>query len=393
MRKIVIAMVVLMLFSASVLASDTRVLTMGENNMVLIDDANIWLFPSRVFEYPNIAVGEFGVNDDFNQLGVHWKFGSDNPLVLGTYFTVLPPISPSNLAGDALVPFDDLNLDNRRIDFFYGNGLANFNYGSRFSIYHSSVSWDDSAPAVDQRKESFSYYDLAFGLTSQSGKWDLALNIGFGSWTDEAADGATESEADGYMDFAVVGRYFMQRGPNYTFIPHAAIVSGKHGIKFPDVQTEKYSLTGFEFGLGVNYTPASDVLAVCDFGFAYSKWKEEIEDLVAPATMEQTETVMALPYFKIGFDADVFKWMDIRMGATSYWTSEKHDLQGIMGVTGERTSNYADNETYLGFGFHWKRLHVDTYTDPEMFLQGFDFLTGNGDVDMNFRISAVYEML
>ena len=150
MRKIAIGLAVLMLFSASVLASDTRVMTMGENNMVLLDDANIWLFPSRVFEYPNIAVGEFGVNDDFNQLGVDWKFGNDNPLVLGTYFTTLPPMCPNNLAGDDLVPFDEIELSNRRIDLFYGNGLANFNYGSRFSIYHSSQSWDDTAAAVKQ---------------------------------------------------------------------------------------------------------------------------------------------------------------------------------------------------------------------------------------------------
>jgi hypothetical protein len=388
-----------MLFSGSAMASDTRVMTMGENNMVLLDDANIWLFPSRIFEYPNLAVGEFGnyggfASDEFAQFGIHWKFGSEKPFVLGTYFSDLPAAGPSDLAGGSLVPFDFILLENRRMDLLYARGLGGFNFGSRFSIYHSSQAND---MAADQTKESFTYYDLDFGLTPTNGKWDLALNMAFGGWTDEDATGGTETDADGYMDFSVMGRYFMQRGPNYTFIPHAAFLSGKRGINEYYIDADlatldvnsTYSLTGFDIGIGTNYTPAANVLAVCDFGFAYLKWKEEIDNQLAATSSELTETFMVLPYFKIGLDADVFKWMDVRLGATSFWTNETIDI----GAGGKQKFNYAENDTYLGFGFHWGRLQVDTYTDPELFLQGFDFMSGTGDADMNFRITAVYEMM
>ena len=40
-----------------------------------------------------------------------------------------------------------------------------------------------------------------------------------------------------------------------------------------------------------------------------------------------------------------------------------------------------------------KTRSSDTYTDPELFLNGFDFISGNGSGDMNFQLSATYEMM
>lgn len=404
MKKVLIfSTVLLLMMGASSSATDTRVVTMGDNNLVVIDDANIWLFPSRVFEYPNLAVGEFSNQggNDFTQFGIHWKFGSDNPIVLGTYFTDLPAAVPDDLVGGSLVPFDFGLFDNRRIDFFYGNELGDFKFGSRFSIYNSGREYNDANSAFGQSKESFGYYDFDFGLTSGSGSWDLAVNVAMGSWTDEDSAGATETEPDGFTDMSVLGRYFWQQGPDYTFVPHVGFFHSKRGIKdniigdgdpaTTEDQVDNYTLTGFDLGIGMNYTPASNVLAVCDFGVWFEKWKHEIAvTLPAAAADEYSLSTRVLPYFKIGLDADVFKWMDVRFGATSYWSNVSNEHKG---ANNELKVNYADNDTYLGFGFHWGSLQVDTYTDPQLFLNGFDFISGNGSGNMNFRISALYEMM
>jgi len=129
-----------------------------------------------------------------------------------------------------------------------------------------------------------------------------------------------------------------------------------------------------------------------DFGFALDATKEE-ENYGTPASnIEIAQANVFLPYVNIGIDADVFKWMDVRFGAT-------HSNKGWANVETRGANNeekdaigYAENATYLGFGFHWGRLHVDTYTDPGMFLKGFNFLSG-AENDMNFQISAVYEMM
>jgi hypothetical protein len=54
--------------------------------------------------------------------------------------------------------------------------------------------------------------------------------------------------------------------------------------------------------------------------------------------------------------------------------------------------NQPENETYLGLGFHWNRLHVDVQSNPDLFLDGFNFISGESN-SMNFRISALYEMM
>ncbi|UCG63117.1 MAG: hypothetical protein JSV52_07490 [Candidatus Zixiibacteriota bacterium] len=401
MKKVsIFVLILLFMIGSGVLATDTRVLTMGDNNMIMLDDANIWLFPSRFFEYPNLAIGEFS-NADFTQFGIHWKFGKDNPLVVGTYFTDLGAAYPTDLLGGIIDPFDAPLLDNRRIDFFYGNEIGGFNFGSHFAYYSSSQEVD---AAANQEKESFGFYDLNFGLTSNSGSWDIVLNVGFGNWTDEDVDGNTETEPDGFTNFGVMGRYFWQWNPNYTLVPHAGFFAAKRGIidnifydgdPADEDRTDKYKLTGFDLGIGANYTPTANVLAVCDFGFLYEKWKHDIDVDEAVAGLdedaEETYAATVLPYFKIGLDADVFKWMDVRFGATSYWVKDSDKLEVAAGDF-ELKSSYADNDTYLGFGFHWKRLHIDTYTDPQLFLDGLNFISGS-DIDMNFRISAVYEMM
>ena len=83
--------------------------------------------------------------------------------------------------------------------------------------------------------------------------------------------------------------------------------------------------------------------------------------------------------------------MDVRLGATSYW--DRYSRENTDPVIADKyNANYSNNDTYLGFGFHWGNLHVDTYTDPEIFLEGFNFISG-GESDMNFNISALYEIM
>ena len=391
MKRFLTACFVLMLvMGMNAFATDTRVMTLGENNTVLLDEANIWMFPSRINDYPNLVVAEFDDGDEFTRMGIHWQFNKDNPWVLGTYFENMSPLYVDDLMGDFdMIDFD--LMDNRRINLFYGRALNGTNFGFRASYFQSSETEED--PSGEQ-KQGFSYMDFGLGLTAANGAWDLGLNFGFGNVTDEDFDGDPVTDDDGLMDFALMGRYFYQMNPDYTLVPHAAMMYSKRGIQYMDAAgdpTDTYTDKGmmFDLGCGLNYTPVTNVLAVADFGFAYGKVKSEYEDNAASApVVEDDYSTFILPYFKLGLDAEVFKWMDVRMGATSYWANDKEDY-----ASGTKyTYKYADNDTYLGFGFHWGRLHVDTYTDPELFLEGFNFISGE-DTEMNFQISAVYEMM
>jgi len=409
MKKYLIIMFsLLLLMSASSFATDTRVLTMGDNNTILLDDANIWQFPSRINDYPNLAIGEFGQPGDFMDLGIHWQFCEDNPWVLGTYLhnsdTYYPMSSPfRGYYGFPygynvdFVPFDWSLLSNQRIDLIYGRQLGLNPFGFRVSLLHSSQR-NDIPDDVDE--EGFAVYDFAAGLTLGGGLTDVAVGLQLMSWTDKATNPTDstaydESKAKGNYLFYAEGRHFWQANPTYTVIPHAAFYYGKNEAEYYQLnagsdslaQTDKYDWFGFELGAGLQYAPSNDAMAVIDFGLRYEKLDGEFKN-TGGSTRDASSKTLAIPFFKAGADLKVFNWMDVRFGATSYW--DRSTLESDF--PDKLIQNYADNATYLGFGFHWGNLHVDTYTDPDMFLDGFNFLSGTTN-SMNFRISALYEIM
>ncbi|MGH8016025.1 MAG: hypothetical protein ACREBV_07535, partial [Candidatus Zixiibacteriota bacterium] len=84
MKKLIfLTLALALLMSTAAFASQTRVLTMGDNHVVLTDDANIWNWASRLNDYPNLAIGEFGYTgfSNFHQFGVHWQFEEENPWI------------------------------------------------------------------------------------------------------------------------------------------------------------------------------------------------------------------------------------------------------------------------------------------------------------------------
>ncbi len=380
MKKLIfITLILSLMLAMSAFGSNTRTLTMGNNNMILVDDANIWMFPSRINDYPGLAIAEIG-SGDVTQFGVHWKLGDEKSWVLATYFDNMGPMSPA-----VFVPFDNALLDNRRIHLFYGRTMSSTNFGLRFSVTQSGQE------LVGSYNESFSYYLLNAGLTADDGSWDIAISFGLGDWTDETGAGITETSPDGYSDFILEGRMFWDQGPNYTYVPHASIEFHKIGIQFDVVSVptslDKFSTFVFDLGIGQIYTPSNNVEAVLDFGIRFNRLKfEDIDLLDATNNAESNFNTTSIFYFKLGLDAEVFSWMDVRFGATSFWNRFKQE-NGI-----DFKTSSAANDTFLGFGFHWGNFHVDTYADPQLFLEGFNFISG-GNQNMNFQISAVYEML
>ncbi|MEW5993640.1 MAG: hypothetical protein AB1744_04500 [Candidatus Zixiibacteriota bacterium] len=412
-RILTISFALLLLMSVSSFATNTRVLTMGDNNTILLDEANIWQFPSRINDYPNLAIAEFADagGSEFKDFGIHWRFNQDYPWVLGTYFhnsdVIYPMSSPFRSYypfpfgyNPEFVPFDAPLMSNQRIDLFYGRklGVQQVPFGFRFSLVNSS--WKSDIPD-NQDEEGFSIYDFAFGLTVGGGMTDLAAGVMFMTWTDHGtnpADSTAYDETKPKGNYLLYGsaRHFWQVTPTYTVVPHADLYVGKNEAEYYALvagqaelqQSDTYNWFGFEVGTGLQYAPSNDAMAVIDFGFQYQKLDGDFDN-AATGLVEASSKTLTIPFFRAGADLKVFNWMDARFGATSYW--DRNTLEADL--PDDFTMNYANNETYLGFGFHWGNLHVDTYTDPEVFLNGFDFLTGQSSSDFNFRLSALYEIM
>ena len=446
MKKIIVlSVLMLLLMGVNSFATDTRVLTMGENGTILLDDANIWLYPSRINHYPDILTAEIsspeyigpskaGMAGDqpISKVGINWKFGGDKPWILGTYLhnnaqymdedNMLEMITPS----PDIVPYhgprwDDteMSFSNKRVDLFWGKMFGENAFGIHIGYVHSSYKNEDLEPndGITLSERGFGKYDISLGLTMMENKLDLAAGIEILTFTYKNTYYSPDTgnydyyKPEGNNTMFLRGRYFHEYSPTYTFVPHAEVKMGKYEYSQNDwnVADEaeemdysyKYNLTAFELGVGMHYTPATKVLAVIDFGFMYAGMKEEYTNTIYDSDTSYTEmdeekwTYTMLPYFKVGLEAEVFSWMDLRLGATSYWTkySNEETLYNDS-LTTTYTEKYPYNHTYLGLGFHWNRLHVDTYVDPELFLDGFYFLSGTDSkvAGMNFQISAKYDM-
>jgi len=402
-KALILAIGLLMLFSISSFASETRTLVMGDNNMIMVDDYNIFMFPGRVNNYPNLALGEFDYNfgNEFYDFGITWQFNDDNPWVLGTFVSNEPEFGPENFWGSHIADFDATFWDEpRRFQLLYGRQLAGQNFGFGLEAVRYGYEYEDTSFT---EKESFSQYTFTFGFTeATSGQWDVALQFMTGTWTNEE-DGDNISEPKGFSDIGLAARYFMVRNPKVTMVPHFGVMISKRGVEHfqgtptddTDDRIREWSGTMFELGWGFNYTPAPNVLAVFDIGIQHEKVKEERSGgfYADDEKGEFTDSWTSVPYFRIGFEGEVFSWMDIRAGGTTHLWSSKYTYEDKVGVTWKETYDESDSDTYFGFGFHWDRLYIDTYTDPELLLDGFNFISGSEDAeDMNWKVSLTYEM-
>ena len=428
MKKVLIAILGLVtLASASAFATQTRTLVMGENDMIMVDDVNMFRFPGRVNNYPNLVLGEF-IGSSFYNLGVTWQFNDDNPWVLGTFVSYYPQYGPVNwddydMADFPLYSypwFDDYYWDYdrapgnteeldehypRRLHAIFGTKLGGNNFGFSAEAVRASWEAEEADPDIEDPpihpKQSFHQYTFGLGLTEgTSGKWDVGLSFMTGGWTNEDEEGNKINEPSGFMDLSVNGRYFWVQNPKITFVPHAMFGIGKRGVEWlyaADVSTDntkaEWSGMMFDLGFGMNYTPAPNMLAVIDFGFSRESVKGEFSgDTLNIEVGEHKESYFVFPYMKIGFEGEVFSWMDIRVGGTTtLWSNvEKTESDFVV----DQKDNTPSTSTYFGFGFNWGKLYLDTYTNPELLSEGLDFISGNGDdgVYMNWMVSLVYEM-
>jgi len=431
MKKLLIFTMAIMLvaYGAS-FATLTKTLTMGNANNIVHDDGNIWLYPSTFYNYPDLAIGEFA-SDNFYDFGIHYKFGEESPVMLGVYFTTRQPFDLPDRPFSWNV-LDDIGaatpastgpnrIPNRRIDLFFGYMMGQNPVGLHLDYISCSRKQEfDSIPGAPDTpaqkiEESISNLGLDLGVTMMQGDADLAAGINLLSFTDKNSLGNDENKPSGNMGFYIMGRFFHSMNPKVTVVPHAKFSYDKTGYEhygnaatpaIAGTMTEEYKFTDmvFDLGIGMNYSPAAGILAVGDIGFMMSNWKEEFTDWIVvvdsvQVTEEYKENTTALPYFRIGMDAAIFDWLDLRLGATSFWTSYVEEDNNINSTappttyswTEKWTNGYVNNSTYLGAGFHWGNFKADAYVNPAIFTRGLNFISGQS-YTMNTQVSVLYEM-
>ena len=184
MKKLLIfAVLGMFMLGSMAYATNTRVMTMGDANNIVKDEANIWLYPSTINYYPNMFIGEFwGYDGEYDEtmlyeVGAHLLFceDSEKPMIMGFYFAqeeyeheLLDAYAEDNYMHDTDA--------SRAINLFYGRELSGMPFGFYFGYWFDSDKNEDSLPSQNM-EWGLTRYEFGFGLSPMSKKLDLSLGI------------------------------------------------------------------------------------------------------------------------------------------------------------------------------------------------------------------------
>ena len=393
------SLAVVLLAAGSAAAWETRVLTLGDQNRFVEDDANIWLYPQKVMRYGDrlyldLARKEGRVIDSNGEAegleaikGLNGGFFLDvtenlhlafwaSEYTDHTTYTYLqgvthsqnnperadcgglvperegaPPNNNCRMAGESITgdafrePAGGFTTGaNRKLDVFGGIRFSpSFDLGAHFwfgkgtfSLYSErNISEDkkhfedhSGGSATTDWQFSTSTFGLGIGATISLFA-DSHLDLGFRyanySYTmDDATvlkptvDGGNQIGFDGRMVTRLSKHWFLVPSMQFGYTGFTGIVdvvsspADSSGIGLR-TSTLDWTNTNFDLGLGLHMKVIGKASLFTAVGLDYNKDEfHSASDWGADHIISYT--TMQLPYWRTGFEAPLFSWLDFRAG-------------------------------------------------------------------------------
>ena len=92
-----------------------------------------------------------------------------------------------------------------------------------------------------------------------------------------------------------------------------------------------------------------------------------------------------MPYWRIGFETQIFGWLNGRIGAERGAISFSDDLRNW-----QPEGSFSVTNTFLGATVHWNRLYADLLVQPDFIQQGPNFVSGYSN-NLFTRVSLKYD--
>lgn len=332
MKKIIGAALLLSLSATSLFASAVRNEAVG-SIFSMKDTKNHETFPQLVVTAPeNLVVGadySQPANTYFGQV----RYQLPNKMGLQINALVNDVKKPGEVKMDNDSPSDpEMTQAFNRFNLMLGLDQSNIIYGLGLK-YYSNGNEGNLSNSANSAGHSFEH-DVWFmninpGATIMFGKnnqLDLALDLGFGSWSGSyqttAADGATKDEykdkyekKDGWMDMTLSGRYYMT-GQKVDVAPYAQFRHSNLEYKVGTAAT-KFSSNQFTLGSGIHLTPSNGVRVFNELELSFYGSTRE-----AGKTTIDTSRVNIFPTYRAGVES-VHK-----MDPTIWWGFEEITLWG-----------------------------------------------------------------
>jgi hypothetical protein len=366
-----------LIFLYPLMATETRVATMGGSGYYLRDNSNIFVFPGTFYQYKNQAIAELRLknNDQYYSVGVHVPVDTNN--VLGVYLN-----RPMTLNLPA-IGLEHVQLD-RVTDLFYGRKLADYDLGLNLSLGFDSYndeSSDENDPKISER---IRYVALNGGISNET--MDLGLKLDLPSANRDVD--SLKSTLSGF-NIGASFRYFYQWRNKIEVLPlvvfnYGAATDERDLPNQTDDPKIDYENLTFAGGLGLNFHLNEKNLMVLGIeALGYYKNTADVKD-----GEKYTNTTMTMPGIYFGVESTISKWLIGRLGAAQVHQkfTEKSEIDDF---SSENSSYRTQFRMTFGLGITFGDFLLDASFNEGLLFDGPNFISGTGE-PLAHRLSLTY---
>lgn len=351
------------------MATETRVMTMGNQSLFIQDDYNIWHFTSTINNYPRHLIVDHngtGYDGDATRVGMIVPFMKN--AVVGAFFSNdYFPISQS-----------PIGWPGQRLDLFYGYRATNFDLGLHVDWWGEK--YEDGA---DEESASAIGLQAGVGFNANGNMFELDAFFKQLSYTESpiTTPGDSASNDDGSSVLGFAARYLWAYNNMVTLVPALGVEQWKEknllGVE------EKYTMV--DIGAGCNTVPMQGTEFLTSLGVEMMSY----EETDGGGTVED-ESLTVLPYVKFGADIQLKNWLYFRVGAQKWIQAVYEDKSDPANVQKE---TFPEFEYNLGAGIMVGDMQFDVEVNEDWLNSGPYFLSGEdpSGSDMFYRVSFKYD--
>ncbi|MBU1707608.1 hypothetical protein KKB28_06810 [bacterium] len=395
--KILVVLLVLAIIPATALGTVTRVQGLGGwpgTAYIVKDASNPVQFPSTLAYYSHLLYAEFAPSANatsLDRVGAWYGFG-EGKCVFGFdifnrgkgLYAFWDPMTQTyygmpDIGGNGALPY--------RANLRWAKPFGDVIVGAALGLYHESHMEAKKADGSDSKLEQkATVIGLDLGVTALDQLLDVALGFEFPSWTNIDADGNTISENDGSNLISFAARYWYHYAEKTSLIPHVEVVMYNNGYSTPVPDGEKAATTDIRLGIGHNWVPVEAVLVVFEVGVRFATTTYSCE---VAGTEDATFSDTHLPYWRIGWEGRVYKWLKIRAGASKSWDNTKYEKFAMLPLDPDDAGT--STAMFFGGDFNFGPVVIQYLLDQDFARRGPYFLSGQGGA-MFHRFSLFYKV-
>ncbi len=400
MRKISLALALVLAVPSVALATDARIQSLGgaEKAWTVVDETNALSLPSTLLLFPNTVWADAGMapshavagttanNLDTNAgFGLHLSLGPNT--VLAFYGSSLSrtvsdsvlqqslgwtqsDISSTDLAGDT----NAIHNADHQGTIALGQRAGSTRLGFMVSVWGDSYKITNPEILKEERGGTIieGKFGLGFDLARQN-SFDLALGFQVGMFTDDRyQDGGMVTRLKGDTEWGVdlLARGIFGIPGGEKLIPYAAFGTGGGGVKWnqpiQNAPEAKFSGLGGVVGADLSIQPLEDVFVLPGLGLRFHSF--DLEDTGETALKNAQIT----PFFGAAVDARVASWLSLRFGSRQSVVLDTTETEAQTTSTSDVVSEFT-----LGAGMLFGNVVIDLMLNPEFLTEGPNMLSGN----------------